>query len=84
MKNNVKVQDDTQSLQTCVSGSTLISECDLSIRTKKLFEQIGFTTVEDILKTRSCTLVKYRGFGFKSLAEVRGFVIKNNLSFHND
>lgn len=70
--------------KTAVSGSTLISECDLSIRTKKLFEKIGFITVEDILKTRSCTFVKYRGFGFKSLSEVRSFVINNNLSFYND
>jgi len=70
--------------KTNIVGSTLISDCDLSIRTKKLFEKIGFVTIEDILKTRSCTFVKYRGFGFKSLFEVREFVFNNNLSFYND
>jgi len=86
----MKVQDqhqikpETQSLQTCVSGSALISECDLSIRTKKLFENAGLKTVEDILQQKLCNLLKYRGFGKQSLSEIRCFVIKHNLSFDND
>lgn len=70
--------------QNAVSGSTLISECDLSIRTKKLFENAGLKTVEDILQQKLCNLLKYRGFGKQSLSEIRGFVIKHNLSFDND
>jgi len=70
--------------QCAVSGSTLISECDLSIRTKKLFENAGLKTVEDILQQKLCNLLKYRGFGKQSLYEIRGFVIKYNLSFDND
>ena len=73
-----------QSCITAVSGSTLISDCDLSIRTKKLFENARLKTVGDILEHRIYDLIKYRGFGAKSLSEIRGFVIKHNLSFDND
>lgn len=81
---NNKSKTNTQSLQTCISGITLISECDLSIRTKKLFENAGLKTVEDILQQKICNLLKYRGFGKQSLSEIRGFVIRHNLSFNND
>jgi DNA-directed RNA polymerase alpha subunit len=70
--------------QSAVSGSTLISECDLSIRTKKLFENAGLKTVEDILQQKLCNLLKYRGFGKQSISEIRGFILKHNLSFYND
>lgn len=70
--------------QTAVSGSTLISECDLSIRTKKLFENAGLKTVDDIFENRISDLMKYRGFGKRSLIELRGFLMRHNLSFNND
>ena len=81
---NNKLNTNTQSLQTCVSGSTLISECDLSIRTKKLFENAGLKTVDDIFENRISDLMKYRGFGKRSLVELRGFLMRHNLSFDND
>ena len=81
---NNKLSQNTQSLQTCVSGSTLISECDLSIRTKKLFENAGLKTVDDIFENRISDLMKYRGFGKRSLIELRGFLMRHNLSFDND
>lgn len=81
---NNKLNTNTQSLQTCVSGSTLISECDLSIRTKKLFENSGLKTVDDIFENRISDLMKYRGFGKRSLIELRGFLMRHNLSFDND
>ena len=81
---NNKLNTNTQSLQTCVSGSTLISECDLSIRTKKLFENAGLKTVDDIFENRISDLMKYRGFGKRSLIELRGFLMRHNLSFDND
>lgn len=70
--------------QTDVSGSTLISECDLSIRTKKLFENAGLKTVDDIFENRISDLMKYRGFGKRSIIELRGFLMRHNLSFNND
>lgn len=70
--------------KTDVSGSTLISECDLSIRTKKLFENAGLKTVDDIFENRISDLMRYRGFGKRSLIELRGFLIRHNLSFDND
>lgn len=73
-----------QCVQTSVSGSTLISECDLSIRTKKLFENAGLKTVDDIFENRISDLMKYRGFGKRSLIELRGFLMRHNLSFDND
>jgi DNA-directed RNA polymerase subunit alpha len=77
--------DPKQALvKTEVSGSTLISECDLSIRTKKLFENAGLKKVEDILEHKLSELMKFRNFGKQSLSELRGFVIKHNLSFDND
>jgi DNA-directed RNA polymerase alpha subunit len=81
---NNKLSQNTQSLQTCVSGSTLISDCDLSIRTKKLFENAGLKTVGDIFENRIFDLMKYRGFGKRSLMELRGFLMRHNLSFDND
>lgn len=81
---NNKLNTNTQSLQTCVSGSNLISECDLSIRTKKLFENSGLKTVDDIFENRISDLMKYRGFGKRSLIELRGFLMRHNLSFDND
>lgn len=85
--NSENTSDNTQAKalnKTDVSGSTLISECDLSIRTKKLFENAGLKTVEDILQQKLSNLLKYRGFGKQSLSEIRGFVIKHNLSFDNN
>ena len=82
-----KLSKNTELQQSCiadVSGSTLISDCDLSIRTKKLFENAGLKTVDEILKQKLSNLMKYRGFGKQSLSELRGFVIKHNLSFDND
>lgn len=70
--------------KTDVSGSTLISDCDLSIRTKKLFTNAGLKTLDDIFENRISDLMKYRGFGKKSLIELRGFLIRHNLSFDND
>ena len=67
-----------------VSGSTLISECDLSIRTKKLFQNAGLVTLDDVFKNRISDLMRYRGFGKRSLIELRGFLIRHNLSFNND
>jgi DNA-directed RNA polymerase subunit alpha len=81
---NNKLNTNTQSLQTCVSGSTLISDCDLSIRTKKLFENAGLKTVDDIFENRISDLMKYRGFGKRSLIELRAFLMRHNLSFDND
>ena len=59
--NNENTSDNTQAKalnKTDVSGSTLISECDLSIRTKKLFENAGLKTVEDILQQKLSNLLK--------------------------
>lgn len=70
--------------KTAVSGSTLISECDLSIRTKKLFENAGLKTVDDIFENRISDLMKYRGFGKRSIIELKGFIMRHNLSFDND
>lgn len=70
--------------KTDVSGSTLISECDFSIRTKKLFQNAGFVTLDDVFKNRISDLMRYRGFGKRSLIELRGFLIRHNLSFYND
>ena len=70
--------------KTDVSGSTLISECDLSIRTKKLFQNAGLVTLDDVFKNRISDLMRYRGFGKRSLIELRGFLIRHNLSFDND
>ena len=70
--------------KTAVSGSTLISECDLSIRTKKLFINAGLKTVDDIFENRISELMKYRGFGKRSLMELRSFLMRHNLSFDND
>ena len=70
--------------KTDVSGSTLISECDLSIRTKKLFQNAGLVTLDDVFKNRITDLMRYRGFGKRSLIELRGFLIRHNLSFDND
>jgi len=47
---NTEITNEKVEKQAVVSGSTLISECDLSIRTKKLFENAGLKVVEDILK----------------------------------
>ncbi len=69
--------------QNAVNGSTLISECDLSIRTKKLFENAKMETIDDILKTPLTTLMRFRGFGKRSLSELRQFLINNNLSFNS-
>jgi DNA-directed RNA polymerase alpha subunit len=69
--------------KTDVSGSTLISECDLSIRTKKLFENAGINIIDDVLKIPLSTLIKYRGFGKRSLIEFKEFLVKNNLPFDN-
>lgn len=82
MKNDIN--ENKALSQTSVSGSTLISECDLSIRTKKLFENAGLKTVDDIFENRISDLMKYRGFGKRSLIELRGFLIRHNLSFDND
>jgi DNA-directed RNA polymerase alpha subunit len=80
-----KINDQNPPLhKTSVSGSTLISECDLSIRTKKLFENAKMETIDDILKTPLTTLMRFRGFGRRSLSELRQFLINNNLSFDND
>lgn len=79
-----KQTQNPQLPQCAVSGSTLIADCDLAIRTKKLFENAGLKTVEDILQQRLCNLLKYRGFGKQSLSEVRGFVMRHGFSFDND
>jgi DNA-directed RNA polymerase alpha subunit len=81
MKNNDKNTEVSQSCKKAVSGSTLISDCDLSIRTKKLFENIGLLTVKEILDHKQSDLMKYRGFGERSLNDLRSFLILNNLSF---
>ena len=82
MKN--EINENKALSQTSVSGSTLISECDLSIRTKKLFENAGLKTVDNIFENRISDLMKYRGFGKRSLIELRGFIMRHNLSFDND
>jgi DNA-directed RNA polymerase alpha subunit len=84
MSKDNKNSQTQQSCLTDVSGSTLICDCDLSIRTKKLFENAGLKKVEDILQQKLSNLLKYRGFGKQSLSEIRGFVIKYNLCFDND
>ena len=84
MKTEFEFNENEALNKTDVSGSTLISDCDLSIRTKKLFENAGLKTVEEILQQKLSNLMKYRGFGKQSLSELRGFVIKHNLSFDND
>jgi DNA-directed RNA polymerase alpha subunit len=76
--------DQTPQLpQDSVSGSTLISDCDLSIRTKKLFDITGFTYVSDILQYDYLYLMRFRGFGKASLKEVIHFMRINNLHFEN-
>lgn len=61
--------------------STLISDCDLSIRTKKLFLNAGLNTIEDVLNLKLYDLMKYRGFGKRSLSEVRDFMSLHGFSF---
>ena len=80
---NSNKPQNQQSCQTSVSGSTLISECDLSIRTKKLFINAGLNTVDDIFKHKICDLMKYKGFGVRSLTELRKFLARHNLSIYN-
>jgi len=65
-----------------ITEETKIQDCDLSIRTKKLFEKIEFETVADILKQQPCDLLKYRGFGRQSLKEVLHFVNTNGFFFN--
>ena len=84
MKQTLNTENKPESCLANVSGSTLISECDLSIRTKKLFENAGLKTVDDIFENRISDLMKYRGFGKRSLIELRGFLMRHNLSFDND
>jgi DNA-directed RNA polymerase subunit alpha len=84
MKQTLNTENKPESCLASVSGSTLISECDLSIRTKKLFENAGLKTVDDIFENRISDLMKYRGFGKRSLIELRGFLMRHNLSFDND
>jgi len=72
-----------QWLQTVVTGSTLIFDCDLSIRLKKIFKNAGFTYVSDILEYDYVTLSRFRGLGEKSTRELIEFMSINNLCFNN-
>jgi len=66
-----------------VTDKTLIKDCDLSIRTKKLFEEAQINTIEDLLKLDINYLMRFRGFGKRSLSELRQFLVNNNLNFNN-
>jgi DNA-directed RNA polymerase alpha subunit len=81
---NTEETNMSQSCKNAVSGSTLISDCDLSIRTKKLFINAGLKTLDDIFEHTISDLMKFRGFGKRSLIELRVFLIRHNLSFEND
>lgn len=66
-----------------MNNDTLIDDTDLSIRTKRLFKNAKILTVDNLLEIGISDLIKYKGFGKQSLSEIRGFVIRHNLSFYN-
>lgn len=70
-------EKDPQLPQKSVNGDTLISDTDLSARTKKIFENSGMSKVEDILSFNLNHLMRFRGFGKKSILEIKQFRADN-------
>ncbi|MBK6498378.1 MAG: hypothetical protein IPG00_09500 [Saprospiraceae bacterium] len=74
MKTNDKQPNEALSEplhKTDVGKSALISDLDLSIRTKNLFSNAGIKTIDDLLQYTSSDLKKFRNFGNRSLKKCK-------------
>lgn len=79
MKDLEKIKN---SLNSVILASLLkrVDELDLSIRTHNILQNMNITFVFDLVQNREFELLKYKGFGRKSLNEIKEILNHEGLS----
>jgi DNA-directed RNA polymerase alpha subunit len=67
-----------------VSSCTLIQDCNLTTKTKKILINEKINTIKQLSSYSFSHLKKIRGLGLMTLQELKHFSKNNNLSFNND